>query len=83
MDKEFNLKIADFGLATEIDKMTFCITGTESYLPPESLHRNGCKVKDIDLFSAAICLFAMVSGNPPFIKAKLSDSYYKLVAMKK
>jgi len=82
-DGEFNLKIADFGLAVEVGKMTFCVSGTESYLPPECLHRNGCKVQNIDLFSAAVCLFIMVTGNPPFTKAKLSDPYYKLVALKK
>jgi len=63
--------------------MTYSLSGTESYLPPECLHRNGCNVKNIDLFSAAICLFIMVVGHPPFSKATLNDPYYKLLALNK
>jgi len=83
LDEGFNLKIADFGLATDVGKFTFTIAGTEGYLPPESLNKNGSHVKNADLFAAAICLFIMYTGNPPFRKAKLTDPYYKLIAFKK
>lgn len=38
-------------------------------------HYNGA---EIDIFALGVCLFMMVSGNPPFAKADINeDSLYK------
>ena len=51
--------------------------GTEAYMAPElhlGLEYNGTSV---DLFAAAIILFVMVSGTPPFDLANPNDDFYK------
>lgn len=34
----------------------------------------------VDLFAAAVILFVMVTGHPPFGKAEVADPYYKCIA---
>lgn len=39
--------------------------------------------KSVDLFAAAIVLFIMFAGSPPFSKATTNDPYYKLISSNK
>lgn len=80
LDSDFNLKIADFGLASKI-KSSSSKKGTTSYMSPEILAGTSYKTNEGDLFAAAVVLFIMVTQNCPFIRAEPSDrSYAKILA---
>ena len=89
IDKNFNLKIADFGFAAPIagrDGSGYLKSnlGTASYKAPE-LHL-GLKYtgEGNDLFAAAVILFTMVSQRPPFGTADpKNDQLYQLLATDK
>ena len=83
-DKEFNLKIADFGFAAPVagrDGSGYLRTklGTESYMSPEIHARRPYIGASVDLFAAAIILFIMYTQHPPFTRAEPSDPFYKLI----
>lgn len=53
--------------------------GTESYMAPEIHAKQPYIGASVDLFAAAIILFIMYAGTPPFSKADPKDPYYKLL----
>jgi len=71
LDNQYNLKIADFGFAAPIEgkdgegNLTSRL-GTLNYMAPEIHLRHPYQGRQVDLFAAAIILFVMVSGHPPF-----------------
>eukprot|EP00345_Euplotes_harpa_P019294 CAMPEP_0168341104 /NCGR_PEP_ID=MMETSP0213-20121227/14461_1 /TAXON_ID=151035 /ORGANISM="Euplotes harpa, Strain FSP1.4" /LENGTH=382 /DNA_ID=CAMNT_0008347469 /DNA_START=143 /DNA_END=1291 /DNA_ORIENTATION=- len=79
LDDHFNLKLADFGFATNSERCHDKV-GTAAYMAPEVLKRREYDGKIADLFSAAVVLFVMVVGAPPFGKASLCDKLYKRIA---
>lgn len=85
LDKNFNVKIADFGFAAPLegrDGSGFLKTvlGTQSYMAPEIMERSPYQGHVVDLFALGIILFIMYSGHPPFNNAVPSDPHYKLLA---
>ncbi|KRZ75820.1 Serine/threonine-protein kinase DCLK1 [Trichinella papuae] len=60
------LKLADFGLATEINEPLFDICGTPTYVAPEMLSELGYGLK-VDVWAAGVILFIMLCGYPPFV----------------
>ena len=85
LDKDFNVKIADFGFAAPIegrDGSGFLKTvlGTQSYMAPEILDRSPYQGHVVDLFALGIILFILYAGHPPFNNAEPRDPYYKLLA---
>lgn len=85
IDKDYNLKIADFGFSGPIlgrDGRGYLYTtlGTRPYMAPE-IHLNQPYTGEaVDLFASAIVLFILVSGHPPFNAAIAKDPYYKALA---
>lgn len=71
LDRNFNLKIADFGFAAPL-KGRFgsgfleTVLGTNPYMAPEIHENKQYKGTETDLFASAIVLFTMVSGSAPF-----------------
>lgn len=65
LDGEFNLKIADFGFASQINKHNGNLMktrlGTENYMAPEILEGLHYQGSSVDLFSCGIILFIMVA----------------------
>lgn len=94
LDSDYNLKIADFGFAAPMDGTLrnddgsytgLCKTmlGTSSYMAPEIHLNQPYQGSQVDLFAAAVILFIMVAGHPPFSEASPKDQYYKTIAMNK
>lgn len=85
LDKEFNLRIADFGFVAPLQGKTGTGTlsthlGTESYMAPEIHMRKEYQGNVVDLFACGIILFILYTRHPPFARADPSDTHYKLLA---
>ncbi|KAJ7946284.1 Calcium-dependent protein kinase [Quillaja saponaria] len=65
-DEGAALKATDFGLSVFIEERKVCrdIVGSSYYVAPEVLHRN--YGKEIDIWSAGVILYILLSGVPPF-----------------
>lgn len=63
-DSEF--KLADFGLACYIDKSLKSKSGSPGYMAPEILRGNTYSTK-VDVFSAGIIIFILLTGTSPFV----------------
>ncbi|CDW82463.1 protein kinase domain containing protein [Stylonychia lemnae] len=66
-DNDYNLKIADFGLASFMEKgqLLFLRCGSPGYVAPELLEDKGYYTK-ADIFSAGVILYVMLTGRPAF-----------------
>jgi serine/threonine protein kinase len=85
LDKDFTLKIADFGFAAKIagrDGSGLLQTqlGTASYMAPEIHLGKSYEGARVDLFAAAIILFVILTQRPPFSCANPQDPHYRLIA---
>lgn len=85
---DFTLKIADFGFAGKLEGhdlsgLMKTILGTKPYMAPELNERRKYSGEKVDLFAAAVILFIMVSGTPPFNYAAKEEFYYKFIYYKK
>lgn len=81
---DYNLKLADLGfsISTRGRNGTGYLgstVGTGGYMAPEILLSRPYKGQEVDIFSLGVVLFIMRSYNPPFIKASLTDPYYRLL----
>jgi serine/threonine protein kinase len=81
LDSNFQVKLADFGLATAIgssDGLIEAYQGTKSYMAPEiqaHLPYNGFAA---DIFAMGVCLFVMCTQSFPFQAATSTDSHYRM-----
>lgn len=84
-DKEFRLKVADWGFACTLKEgeKNRTVLGTESYMAPEIHLKMAYDANAVDLFASAIVLFIMVVGTPPFTRADTKDPYYNLLVQGK
>ena len=75
IDKELNVKLADFGLAKIIGEESFTTTlcGTPSYVAPEILEQSNRRryTRAVDIWSLGVVLYICLCGFPPF-----SDELY-------
>jgi len=82
LDKNYNLKIADFGFAIEYTKgvnLKKDGLGTETYIAPEKYIKDSYNPEKTDVFALGIILFSMLYAIPPLCKkAVSSDPLYKL-----
>lgn len=76
LDKDFNLKIIDYGYATQRPTDNK-VLGTDFYMPPEMVTRRDYECSKCDVFSLGVILFAFIRGNFPFKAASSSDNNYK------
>ncbi|XP_065194023.1 testis-specific serine/threonine-protein kinase 1-like [Sycon ciliatum] len=73
LDTEFNIKVSDFGFATQFNKdqllKTFC--GSCAYASPEILYGQPYDGRKSDMWSIGVVLYAMVCGKLPFNDADM------------
>ncbi len=77
IDDEYQLKIADFGLAVILneDQVTqkSTLVGTAGYMSPEQVG-GGVLSAQSDIFSAGIVIYELFSGKNPFIGKDLGET---------
>lgn len=77
LDKDFNLKIADFGFSTHMDRKLQTYCGTQFYMAPEILDRKPYSGSAVDLFAAGVILFLMTTICYPFERALSNVQFYR------
>lgn len=85
LDKDYNIKVADFGFAAPIDgkdKTGFLRSylGSFEYMAPELHQKKAYSGHDIDVFNLAIILFMMATQTNSFNCAMPDDPFYKCIA---
>lgn len=84
LDKNFNVKVADFGFASPLMKngrdRLKSYKGTLGYMTPEQLAGIGYCGKQSDLFAAAVVLFTICTQCAPFERASVKDNFYRYIA---
>lgn len=84
LDSNFQLKLADFGLAnitSDADTVLETECGTKSYMAPEIFEHQGYYGGSVDVWSAGVVLFIMLCGSPPFDIANGKDWWFKAVSV--
>ena len=73
-------KITDFGIANVGDGMTITgtVVGTPNYMSPEQVLGKAVDGRS-DLFSVAVILYEMVTGERPFVGQSITTVLYKIV----
>jgi len=83
LDKNYNLKLTDFGLSKINDNpdadMKTTYVGTRGYQAPELLAGKKYN-KSCDVFSAGVVLFILLTGYPPFEQGSKKDKWYRPLA---
>ena len=64
MDKNYNVKLCDFGFAANFEPRT-TLCGTVEYMSPEMILRKQHNHK-VDVWSIGILLFELIEGHAPF-----------------
>jgi serine/threonine protein kinase len=81
LDKDFNLKIGDFGFAKYVEQgkseKLKTVLGTVGYQSPELLENKGYNGFSNDIFACGVILFIFANAYPPFKEAKVKDPWYK------
>lgn len=75
LDGKGNVKIGDFGVSKKItqNELLFEQCGTPAYIAPEIVRELGYKGYPVDIWSAGICLYAILYGNVPFKASNGND----------
>ncbi len=88
LDKNFNIKISDFGFSASLEdkegnkKKLTTILGTLQFLAPEMIEKKNYDGKKADIYALGILLLAIVSGKYIFYCAKKTDENYSLIYKK-
>jgi serine/threonine-protein kinase HSL1, negative regulator of Swe1 kinase len=66
LDKEFNVKIADFGMAAWQNGMLRTSCGSPHYAAPEIVQGHAYNGSAADIWSCGVILYALLAGKLPF-----------------
>lgn len=68
------VKIGDFGVSRRMKQNELCFEqcGTPAYIAPELINRQGYSGCKADMWSAGVCLYAMIVGSVPFKASSIS-----------
>jgi len=85
LDKDFNLKIGDFGLASKIrDERGEILLrgkrGTPEYMAPEAWSQGEFNGAGVDIFACGVILFKLLTAFSPFYYANIEKDplYYRI-----
>lgn len=81
LTKDMNIKIADFGLATQIntpDEKHFTMCGTPNFISPEIASRNAHGL-EADVWSLGCMMYTFLTGKPPFDTEGIRNTLNKVV----
>lgn len=83
LDANYQLKLADFGVAAMApfgadasEVFSRDESGTALYMAPEIRSRRMYRGTAVDVWSAAVVLFILITGLPPFNEAQKGDAWY-------
>jgi len=82
LDADGRIKIADFGVSKQVQNDTERMTeqcGTPAYIAPEILKDKGYEGFKVDVWSAGVCLFAMLIGTVPFKAASMHELHHLII----
>ena len=81
LDGKKNIKIVDFGLSNTYkpEELLQTACGSPCYAAPEMIAGNKYSGSRVDLWSAGVILFAMVSGYLPFEDPNTAELYKKIL----
>lgn len=80
LDGDLNVKIADFGLSSEISDGSFLSTscGSPNYAAPEVIRGSVYAGPEIDVWSAGVILYVMLCGCLPFEDDDVQKLFVKI-----
>ncbi|KAJ4437378.1 hypothetical protein ANN_17521 [Periplaneta americana] len=81
LSKDMRVKIADFGLATQLaraDEKHLTMCGTPNYISPEVATRSSHGL-EADVWSLGCMLYTLLVGQPPFDTAAVKSTLTKVV----
>lgn len=82
LDANGKIKIADFGVsrqvATDTERMSEQC-GTPAYIAPEILRDKGYEGFKVDVWSAGVCLYAMLIGTVPFKASSMQELHHLII----
>jgi serine/threonine protein kinase len=81
LDLNNNIKICDFGVSKRINENTLLYDqcGTPLYMAPEIIMNNGYCGFPVDVWSAGVSLYMMLTGKAPFNKTSNNTLQYEIV----
>ena len=82
IDLDNNIKICDFGVSKIISKNDIMLEqcGTPAYIAPEILLNKGYEGFSVDVWSAGVVLYAMLSGTVPFKGVNLKELHTSIIS---
>ena len=82
IDLDNNIKICDFGVSKIINKGDVMLEqcGTPAYIAPEILLNKGYEGFGVDIWSAGIVLYAMLSGSVPFKGSNIKELHDAIIS---
>ena len=82
IDLDNNIKICDFGVSKIINKgdIMFEQCGTPAYIAPEILLNKGYEGFGVDVWSAGVVLYAMLSGTVPFKGTNIKELHNLIIS---
>ncbi|XP_074650005.1 serine/threonine-protein kinase PLK4-like [Tubulanus polymorphus] len=84
LTKDMEVKIADFGLATQLevpDEKHFTMCGTPNYISPEIAMRTAHGL-EADVWSLGCMLYTFLVGRPPFDTMAVKSTLNKVISAK-
>lgn len=82
LDANGRIKICDFGVSRQLSSESERMTeqcGTPAYIAPEILKDKGYEGFKADVWSAGVCLYAMLIGTVPFKAASMHELHHMII----